>query len=96
MLGVSGVAATPRRAAQSLAAACRPALASRHTYLDLAPVRACSLAAVINDNAINNNDNGVDKNDVHSRQCANERSAFGAMIEREDAKVHRRRGERRQ
>jgi len=48
--------------------------------------------AVINDNnIINNNNNGV-----HSRHCATERRAFGAMIEQEDAKAHQRRGERRQ
>jgi hypothetical protein len=46
------------------------------------PAPTCSLVAVINNN---NNDNN---NGVHSRHCATERRAFGAMIEREDAKVH--------
>ena len=57
---------------------------SRISAYHLAP--ACSFAAIINDN--NGNNNNGDNNGVHSRHCATERRAFGAMIEREDAKVH--------
>jgi hypothetical protein len=89
MVGVSGVAAAPRRAAQSVCRAnsCRRlSSGSRISIHDLASARA--LGAVSNDNAVNDNNNDVDNNGVHSRHCATERRAFGAMIEREDARVH--------